>query len=52
MTTSLNQSSELQPHRPAHSKLMRNLVAGVSAAALLAGIGLTEFAYAVPSVTS
>jgi serine protease Do len=52
MTTSLNQSSELQPHRLARSKLMRNLVAGVSAAALLAGIGLTEFAYAVPSVTT
>jgi serine protease Do len=52
MTTSLNQPSELQPHRPARSKLMRNLVAGVSAAALLAGIGLTEFAYAVPSVTT
>ncbi len=52
MTTSLDQSSELRPRGPARSKLMRNLVAGVSAAALLAGIGLTEFAYAVPSVAT
>ena len=52
MTTSLDQSSKPQPHRPVRSKLMRNLVAGVSAAALLAGVGLTGFAYAVPSVAT
>ena len=42
------------PHgtRPARSTLMRNLVAGISAVALLAGVGLTGFAYAVPQQTT
>jgi serine protease Do len=52
MTTNLDRSGDPQPHRPARTKLMRNLVAGVSAAALLAGLGLTGFAYAVPSAAT
>ena len=52
MTTSLDQPRVPQPYRPTRSRLTRTLVAGVSAAALLAGVGLTQFANAVPSVTT
>lgn len=52
MTTSSNQSREPQPYRPARSKFVRNLLAGVSAAALLAGVGIAEFGYTVPTATA
>ena len=52
MTTISDQSREPQPQRPARTKIMRNLLAGVSAVALLAGVGMAEFGYAVPSATA
>jgi serine protease Do len=43
--------SMITPSAPQRSKFTRNLVAGVSALALLAGLGLAEFGTALPSAS-
>ncbi len=50
--TNVDQSGGGRSQPPVRRKLVRNLLAGASAAALLAGVGLTQFAYAVPPASS